>query len=161
MIICPTKTPLSRTVWIAAGLGFARTSTTTKHFWNRTRSLWHDLLRLFQHLLNDLLDNLALSVTSISFLDSFRRVGQSTIKSLLLKLLLDTLAPRKPLGEYTSAFLDDGLVGTGDTLGILDLEGLGVFAEVLANQLLLVLGEESGWAGAPRPLLELLDGVFT
>lgn len=125
-----------------------------------------DLLALLEHLLDNLLDDLLLlAVDRLRchlLLDELRAGvgGHTKVLALLADLGLDRLAEVEPVLQHLSPPLDDLLVSTSDTLGILFLKDARIVAEVLANLLLFFLGEQGRRPWAPRPLLKLVDGFL-
>jgi len=125
--------------------------------------LLDDLLGLLQNLLGNLLDELALALVGGLVLGS-GLFGADLGKTLLLALVAQlgggAFAPCEPLVEKTTALLDNSAVGGVLAGNILLLELLAPFAEVLADSLLFLLGQETLGAWAPGELLELVDGVL-
>ena len=114
---------------------------------------------LLHNLLLDLLNHLRLSVLLLH--QTLQRIAwQAHLMPLLKHILDDGLAPCDPLVEESASVLHNSQIGGCAAVRVLLVEDLGVLAQVLADCLLLVLGEEGCWAWAPQPLLELLDWLL-
>lgn len=120
--------------------------------------LTDDLLCFLDDLLHDLFNDgigdLALGLSSLFGL------GKTSGKPLFPKDLLFVLPPREEFIEKSLAHFDDLLVSNVNGVFVFLVELAGVFAEILADGLLLFLAEEGSRAGTPEELLELLRRVL-
>lgn len=130
----------------------------------------NNLLRLVDDLLDNLLHGLLLPLghllaRALLLEPQPRRIDVLLAHALLLGQLLaqhvrDPRAPREPLVQQAAAVLDDGAVGLAAPDEVLLVEDAVVLAQVLADLLLLLLGEQRRRARPPGQLLEPLDGFF-
>lgn len=125
----------------------------------RRGSLSNDFLVLGDDLLDDLLDNGSLLLSDLELLEGIGR--EATFETLLAEGGLGSGSPGEPFGELSLAGFDDLLVGGFGFVEILLVELARVVAEVLADQLLLLLGQHGWWAWAPEELLEAVDVLLT
>lgn len=129
-------------------------------------SLRDNLLSLLQNILNNLLhrrlrrlrNSQRIRLALEQLLGGIRRQAQRV--ALLGNLGADAVVELVPLVEFAAASLNNGLVGRSTTLGILLLKRTRVLAQVLADSLLFLLGQQAGRAGAPRQQLELVEVVL-